>query len=245
MKLIEWFKSNPKMAFFLLIGVMIIVLFLVARSCVNKQQYQQIVSNAVLIERNIHLEQENAVLNKDVIVLHKSNDSLYTQLYASNDILVAEVKKRLLTEKENAIYKNKVKQLNDSSAVRMFLDNANLDYPVLRYGEPKDSVYLSPILAIRKANENQVDLMEFKSINSYLLNENKIQSEYSRTLGKIIDNKDSEIATKDEIIENDLKIKTNYQEQIKNDKKVLRSQKVKTIVVGGIGLVLTGLAIVF
>ncbi len=237
MKIIEWFKANPKMSFFLLMATLCVLLLFFTRSCANKQQQRQEMISAIAQSKIDALQSD--IKNKEKqLYYHKiAEDSLWATLNTVNSQLSTYKAKYAVIASDLATEIKNNHELTNDESVKLFVDNSGCD----TIGERSEV----PVCSIRFYNDIHSELKSTKNTVSVLVSESDKKDSKIALLDEIIIEKDNQNKELVGIVSDSKGIIGQQSVQIEADKKILRQQKFKTWAVGGIGLVFTVLAIVF
>lgn len=237
MKIIKWFKSNPKMSFFILMTVIALGLLLFTRSCANKQQQRQEIVSAIAQSKIDGLQSDLKLKEKQLYQHKMAEDSLWVTLGYVNKQLSTYKAKYAVIASDLATELNNNHELTNDESVKRFVGNSGCD----TIGERSEV----PICSIRYYNDINSELKSTKNTVSVLVSESGKKDSKITVLEGIITEKDNQNNELVGIVSDSKGIISQQSVQIEADKKILRNQKIKTWCVGGVGLVFTVLAIVF
>ena len=240
-------KQFVKQNYILLLVVICSLAILIGmQKCNNKKQSQQDITKAVLENRNETLEAEIKQQDAQIIGFHAVQDSLIKRIKEQSSITHAIEQKYAVIALKYATERNKVKELTGSESVRMFLDeNGRKDFPVTKYSDSKDSVYLTPLSCIDSANVTKVDLKEQQAVNKNLRSEVVSLKMTNKDLTNLVSSKNNEIESLNNQIENHKQIESNKDAQLNATEKKLDAEIPKKYIVGGISVLLLTLSLVF
>ncbi len=214
------------------------------------------ISNRYRHERNIAIAKAELVSEMRQSE-REYNDSVILGLNSVQDSLILHYKSLLsvthtLKQKyahisaKYEIERNKVMELTGSESVNLFLDKTEQpEFPVLKYSDDQDSIYLIPLTSIEYANVAFVDLSEQIEVNVNLRKE--VQTVYlsNQTLSKLVKSIDAEnVLLQENNTKADLII-AEKDKQIKAENQKYKAQRVKTLVVGIAGAGLVVLSLIF
>jgi len=211
--------------------------------CNSNSQDKRDVEIAVYKNNIEHLNKLIYDLAKDTAKIHKENKQLTESGKAKDKIIAQNNRKIINVTKAYEAQLAMLKEVDDDSAVAIFLDNAECGpLPIMKYG---DSGYVIPICPIRNYNDLKVGFDMQIDVNSILRNNIEVLISKSDDQQKIINNNNEEIralnkiiVVKDEINENEKGIGESWKDKYKAEKR-----KVWIVGATGAGIIIGILAL--
>ncbi len=227
---------------YIAVAALIIFGFLLSWHFVNKARTETKVQTALSLHEVEELETRNETLQLQLLGHRVTEDSLWV-LVKNQEYRIKEKDKQIQKkEKQYQAELNRLQLLTDDEAVSEFLDNAECGEIDIRM---YDSLYLIPICPLRSYNDIRAGFNAQTDINTILRQKYAEQAENAVKLNGIITERGEQIKTLNEVVSNTELIVSEKEKQIQEEHKKYVQQKVKTYMVGAIGVLGITLGIIF
>lgn len=222
--------------------ILAIIVILIACRIITNIKHNQNTTNAVAQSEINRLAWENSQLLKDTTALHDQNRSLQADNSYLISALSASEAKRSQIALKLEIEHSKLSKESDSGTVRRFLNETGYKSLLV---QKYDSLYMVPASSAKQSNIERASLSAAVSDNSELIKQSDMKGVVIKNLSTVVDNKDKEITILSGVIHNHLEIESALKSQVKAEHRKYVGQRVKTWIVGGVGVaILTGVILI-
>jgi len=232
-------KNKPLL---IAVAVLLLIGFLLSWHFINKAR----TAATVQIALSQHNEEELITQNENLqLQLHGHRvveDSLW--VLVKNQEYRIKQKDKMIVQKEKQYQDelNRLQLLTDDEAVSEFLDNAECgEQPILKY----DSLYLIDICPLRSYNDIRAGFEAQTDVNTILRSKLQETTLKEVELNGIITERGNQIEKLNQVVENTDQIVQEKDKQIQVEHKKYVQQKVKTYLVGAVGVLGITLGIIF